>query len=294
MAAFARPSVPDGNDRWLFSNVAERSGRVPPTLPLSGKPGLHGSMTVDGSDRIAVARPCARRAAIRLRFLKGGATALPECLRVAGAESPIGAAARSLLSKRPIMKAAASLNALFAASLLSVGFGLLGACSSVDKPVDGGAGGAHRGGSGGGAGGGGRDGGGGLADSGVDGQGDGGNAACASAAANGVCTGEGAVCGGCTDACNFCNILRCTGGHWTALEVAPAPCFACGATVRCQVNADYCVTTMGGAVGTPPSYHCSAVPAACRPTPTCACLAPAPALCQQTDAGAHTVTLLVP
>jgi len=34
--------------------------------------------------------------------------------------------------------------------------------------------------------------------------------------------------------------LRCTGGRWQSQEVAPAPCFACGPTLRCQTNAQYC------------------------------------------------------
>lgn len=163
----------------------------------------------------------------------------------------------------------------------ATGGGAGGGGAGVDGGA-GGAGGASIDGGAGGAGGAGVDGGGGA---------DGGNAACASAVANGTCTTEGTVCGTCPDACNFCNILRCSAGHWLAQEAAPAPCFDCaGGPRRCQINAEYCRITMGPFTT---SAECAAVPAACRPTPTCACLSAQPN-CTQADAGALTVTIPAP
>jgi hypothetical protein len=132
-----------------------------------------------------------------------------------------------------------------------------------------------------------------------DGGGDA-SVACSSAVAQGVCTSEGAVCSsGCTDVCQFCNLLRCVSGRWQPQEVAPAPCFACGPTLRCQTNAQFCRVQMGGAVGIPPSYQCRATPDACRPTPSCQCLrnqGVAETLCAEGDAGTGqiTTTLLAP
>jgi len=39
------------------------------------------------------------------------------------------------------------------------------------------------------------------------------------------CSNEGLSCGGdkCTNACSFCNIIRCTGGLWTQQEAFPDP-----------------------------------------------------------------------
>ena len=96
---------------------------------------------------------------------------------------------------------------------------------------------------------------------------------CAGAVAQGACTSEGTVCSnGCTDVCQFCNLLRCTGGHWQTEEAAPAPCFACGPSLRCQTNAQYCYSVAGGAVTRPPSYECRTTPATCLPVPSCTCL----------------------
>ena len=62
----------------------------------------------------------------------------------------------------------------------------------------------------------------------------GGGASCATAASGAACTSEGMTCGGpCTDICQFCNLLTCTGGHWQAMEAAPAPCF-CAATASAR------------------------------------------------------------
>ena|GEM_PF-6806931 len=42
------------------------------------------------------------------------------------------------------------------------------------------------------------------------------------------CMPEGAFCStGCEDPCSFCNILNCTNGVWTNVEVFPAPCLSC-------------------------------------------------------------------
>jgi hypothetical protein len=45
-----------------------------------------------------------------------------------------------------------------------------------------------------------------------------------SAAANTPCSNDGQTCSNCQDPCQFCNILRCTGGHWTPEEVFPTDC----------------------------------------------------------------------
>ena len=140
---------------------------------------------------------------------------------------------------------------------------------------------------GGGTGGGGRGGAGGSAGDGGSGGvgGTGGNNTCASAVANGACTTEGTICGGnCTDICQFCNTLRCTGGHWQGQESAPAPCFDCG---NGHVN------DVPGRRAT--QAECVALPAACLPAPTCSCLTTQPN-CSQGDGGtgALTLTILAP
>lgn len=125
----------------------------------------------------------------------------------------------------------------------------------------------------------------------------GGNADCASAAEQAACGSEGTVCAvGCTDACNFCNTFRCTGGRWQRMESFPAPCFACGQT-RCQINAEYCVEVLPGLPEAPISYSCAAVPSQCRPTPTCDCVratAPGEVGCASSGAGQLTVTFAAP
>jgi hypothetical protein len=81
------------------------------------------------------------------------------------------------------------------------------------------------------------------------------------------------------------------------MESFPAPCFACGTGgLRCQTNAEYCYSQSGGAIGVPPVTLCKAVPAACRPTPTCSCLQSeqVSGSCAQGGAGELTVTLAVP
>lgn len=126
------------------------------------------------------------------------------------------------------------------------------------------------------------------------------DAGCPTAVAQGACPSEGTVCtNGCTDACQFCNGLRCTQGRWQPFETAPAPCFACGPSLHCQTNAQFCRVQVGGAVTNPPSYQCRTTPAACLPTPSCICLrnqAAAETICAEGDAGAGqlTTTLLAP
>ena len=137
----------------------------------------------------------------------------------------------------------------------------------------GGTGGSSTGGVGGGgtAGAGGRNGSGG-AGGGTAGAGGAGGSSCATATSGATCTSEGMTCGGpCTDICQFCNLLRCTSGHWQAMEAAPAPCFMCGDS-KCQTMTQYCKTTEGGVAGSSPSHACVAIPAACQTTRTCACL----------------------
>jgi hypothetical protein len=132
-------------------------------------------------------------------------------------------------------------------------------------------------------------------DGGGSGGADGGGGACASAVAGGACSREGDSCGDCTDVCNFCNVLICTGGKWGTMESAPAPCFACGPSLQCQNNVQYCAAQMGGAVGNPAQYHCAPLPSSCQTTPTCACLiGTAAGNCTQAGPGQLTVTLLVP
>ena len=171
---------------------------------------------------------------------------------------------------------------------------LVAACSNGSGAPDGGGGGTggtagSHGGAGGGAGTGGTSGGG----------GGGGNSTCATATENAACTVDGATCGGpCTDVCQFCNLLRCMSGRWQRMESAPAPCFTCGPDLRCQGFAQYCAVTTGGALGAGSSYRCTALPAACQTTPTCACLqtqgVAASGNCTMAAQGAVTVTILAP
>ena len=43
-----------------------------------------------------------------------------------------------------------------------------------------------------------------------------------------ACANEGEFCSpGCTDQCQFCNIVQCTSGTWQNLEAPPAPCLDC-------------------------------------------------------------------
>lgn len=128
---------------------------------------------------------------------------------------------------------------------------------------------------------------GGTAGQGAGGAGGGGGATGSSCdlATNGApCSQEGQTCGGpCPDACQFCHLTRCSGGHWQDAEAFPAPCFSCG-DKTCQAQSQYCQTTSGGPVGVPISYACKGLPTACQSARTCACLA------QQNVAGSCTMT----
>jgi hypothetical protein len=164
---------------------------------------------------------------------------------------------------------------------LVVAMVVIAGCNGGPAPADGGAGGNGAGGKGaGGAGAGG---------AGVP------NVACATAVSGASCTAEGAFCGGegCTNICQFCNVLHCTNGRWEPMESAPAPCFACGPNTRCPFNSSYCRTTSGGPVGTPTTYECKDVPKDCLPTPTCACLQTAsqPGSCTSSGVGALTLSI---
>lgn len=138
--------------------------------------------------------------------------------------------------------------------------------------------------------------------SGGGGRGAGGNGgaggACASAVAMGACTVDGQICSsGCTDACSFCNLLRCVGGTWQRMESFPAPCFSCGPALRCRDNAQYCQVIQGGPAGSSPTYTCRDVPSSCPATPTCACLpltTPPSTTCTQAGPGQLTTTLNLP
>ena len=174
---------------------------------------------------------------------------------------------------------------------------LVAACSNGSGAPDGAAGSTGQGGTGGTAGD--HGGAGGGAGNGGASGGGGGNSTCATATENAACTVEGATCGGpCTDVCQFCNLLRCMSGRWQRMESAPAPCFTCGPDLRCQGFAQYCAVTSGGAVGAGSSYRCTALPAACTTTPTCACLqaqgVAGSGNCTMAAQGAVTVTLLAP
>ena len=96
---------------------------------------------------------------------------------------------------------------------------------------------------------------------------------CAAAVAGGPCDVENQTCGGpCPSACSFCNVLRCSGGTWSSLEVFPAPCFDCGSGVRCQVHQEYCSVQHSDVAGLPDEYQCHAVPNGCAEEVTCSCL----------------------
>lgn len=125
----------------------------------------------------------------------------------------------------------------------------------------------------------------------------GGNSTCDSAVTNAPCSTENAICGGgCTDICQFCQLLVCTGGTWKPRESAPAPCFSCGPDVRCQIHKSYCRTTSGGPIGNPTSYGCVDLPAACVSAPSCACLGTEHIMgsCTQAADGSLTASLQYP
>lgn len=83
----------------------------------------------------------------------------------------------------------------------------------------------------------------------------------------GVCRGEGSVCGElCTDACQFCNRLVCTGGVWQRQEVFPAPCSSCGPDLNCNTLDNYCRIEAGT------TYSCEPYPTECTSDHSCECV----------------------
>jgi hypothetical protein len=91
---------------------------------------------------------------------------------------------------------------------------------------------------------------------------------CDSAVDESACSVEGESCGGpCVDACNFCNLLRCTNGAWQRMEIFPAPCFDCGDGARCNPFESYC--QYDGDT----SYSCEPLPSECAGERTCECIA---------------------
>jgi hypothetical protein len=117
---------------------------------------------------------------------------------------------------------------------------------------------------------------------------------CLSATVGGTCGDEGRSCGNCNDVCNFCSLTVCNGGRWARVEVAPAPCFDCGASLRCQISEQYCVATLPGVPTGVTSYSCVTAPDTCGTTPTCACLQIGGGTCQMSGTGQLTVTLAAP
>ena len=117
---------------------------------------------------------------------------------------------------------------------------------------------------------------------------------CVSATIGNTCSDEGRTCGNCGNGCDFCNLTMCNGGRWTRVEVAPAPCFECGASLRCQINAQYCVATLPAVPTGVTSFSCAMTPDDCRPTPTCTCVMVGGGTCEQKGTGQLTITLAPP
>lgn len=55
------------------------------------------------------------------------------------------------------------------------------------------------------------------------------------------CANEGQSCssGGCSNQCDFCNILSCESGQWNRLEAFPSRCFSCG-DAQCVTDLEFC------------------------------------------------------
>jgi hypothetical protein len=117
---------------------------------------------------------------------------------------------------------------------------------------------------------------------------------CANATTGNTCSEEGRTCGTCIDRCNFCSMVTCRNGRWARMEVAPAPCFDCGASLRCQINEQYCVATLPGIPTGVTSYSCAEIPDSCPQTPTCDCVQVGGGTCQMSGAGQLTITLATP
>ncbi len=81
------------------------------------------------------------------------------------------------------------------------------------------------------------------------------------------CDEVGLICGEpCTDACQFCNRLYCSGSVWQRVEAFPAPCFDCGETMTCNALETYCHVDGGM------RYSCEPYPTECVSDRTCSCL----------------------
>lgn len=75
----------------------------------------------------------------------------------------------------------------------------------------------------------------------------------------------------------------------------PGACFACGPTIACVKNAEYCQEVSGGAAGSSPSYSCLPLPDSCGAMPTCACIASGGGtFCSADSDGNITVRVLAP
>jgi hypothetical protein len=72
----------------------------------------------------------------------------------------------------------------------------------------------------------------------------------------------------------------------------PTGTFECGWSF-CTLDTQYCAAQVGGAVGNPGTYACTATPSSCAGSATCACLAPS-FPCTQDASGGVTVTQEVP
>lgn len=70
--------------------------------------------------------------------------------------------------------------------------------------------------------------------------------------------------------------------------------FACGPSLSCNPDRQYCSVMTGGPVGVPPSYNCIDLPAACLPNPSCRCVADQIGCTCSEAAGRLTVTCTAP
>lgn len=134
----------------------------------------------------------------------------------------------------------------------------------------------------------------GSSDAGASDAGSGDAGACADATEGASCSMEGSFCGGpCTDACSFCNVLECSGGTWMRREAPPAPCFACGDALRCQLDVSYCRVARSDVGGVPDSYACLDYEPGCAAGATCECVPESErGFC--TDEGGGEVTVELP
>ncbi|MFO0670744.1 MAG: hypothetical protein U0235_14120 [Polyangiaceae bacterium] len=104
---------------------------------------------------------------------------------------------------------------------------------------------------------------------------DGGKATtCPGAKEGDACAKEGEHCSPspCTDPCQFCNSLVCTGGKWQGMEAFPMACFPCGGK-QCKPT-EYCLAFHAGVAfadgGTPPPTYSCELLANCGPGCSCA------------------------